>query len=58
MALCGVGGCLLYFTVMMLLPLAFLVIGSFMRRYGFWPQVAVYIGPLAEHVGRPVFSSR
>ena len=30
------GGCLLYVTVMMLLPLIFLVIGSFMRRYGFF----------------------
>jgi iron(III) transport system permease protein len=29
-------GCLAYVTVMMLLPLAFLVIGSFMRRYGFF----------------------
>ena len=30
------GSCLLYFVVMMLLPMAFLVIGSFMRRYGFF----------------------
>jgi len=30
------GSCLVYFFVMMLLPLAFLVIGSFMRRYGFF----------------------
>jgi len=29
-------GCLLYVVVMMILPLAFLVIGSFMRRYGFF----------------------
>ncbi|HWO40849.1 MAG TPA: ABC transporter permease subunit, partial [Candidatus Eisenbacteria bacterium] len=29
-------GCLLYVTVMMLLPLSFLVLGSFMRRYGFF----------------------
>src|SRR5688572_26006869 len=28
--------CLLYVIVMMLLPLAFLVLGSFMRRYGFF----------------------
>jgi iron(III) transport system permease protein len=28
--------CLLYVAVMMLLPLTFLVIGSFMRRYGFF----------------------
>ncbi|HLN87599.1 MAG TPA: iron ABC transporter permease [Candidatus Limnocylindrales bacterium] len=28
--------CLLYVLVMMMLPLAFLVIGSFMRRYGFF----------------------
>ena len=32
----ALGGCLVYFTVMMLLPLAFLVVGSFMRRYGFF----------------------
>lgn len=29
-------GCLLYVAVTMLLPLTFLVIGSFMRRYGFF----------------------
>jgi len=29
-------GCLLYVVVMMILPLTFLVIGSFMRRYGFF----------------------
>jgi iron(III) transport system permease protein len=29
-------GCLLYVAVMMLLPLTFLIIGSFMRRYGFF----------------------
>ncbi|HVO91880.1 MAG TPA: ABC transporter permease subunit [Terriglobales bacterium] len=29
-------GCLLYVAVMMLLPLTFLVIGAFMRRYGFF----------------------
>ncbi len=29
-------GCLLYVVVMMILPLAFLVLGSFMRRYGFF----------------------
>ena len=32
----ALGGCILYFAVMMLLPLVFLVIGSFMRRYGFF----------------------
>ncbi len=32
----ALGGCLLYFAVMMALPLAFLVVGSFMRRYGFF----------------------
>ena len=32
----ALGGCLLYITVMMILPLLFLVIGSFMRRYGFF----------------------
>jgi iron(III) transport system permease protein len=30
------GGCLLYIAVMMVLPLVFLVVGSFMRRYGFF----------------------
>ena len=30
------GGCLLYLAIMTLLPLTFLVIGSFMRRYGFF----------------------
>ncbi|MGH7767903.1 MAG: ABC transporter permease [Candidatus Binatia bacterium] len=30
------GGCAAYIVVMMLLPLVFLVIGSFMRRYGFF----------------------
>ena len=30
------GGCAAYIVVMMLLPLLFLVIGSFMRRYGFF----------------------
>jgi len=29
-------GCLFYVAVMMLMPLSFLVIGSFMRRYGFF----------------------
>jgi iron(III) transport system permease protein len=29
-------GCLVYMTVMTLLPLSFLVVGSFMRRYGFF----------------------
>jgi iron(III) transport system permease protein len=32
----ALGGCLLYIVVMMLLPLIFLVLGSFMRRYGFF----------------------
>ncbi len=32
----ALGGCILYFAVMMVLPLAFLFIGSFMRRYGFF----------------------
>jgi iron(III) transport system permease protein len=30
------GCCLLYIAVMMVLPLVFLVVGSFMRRYGFF----------------------
>ncbi|HEY3303296.1 MAG TPA: iron ABC transporter permease [Candidatus Binatia bacterium] len=32
----ALGGCAAYIAVMMLLPLLFLVIGSFMRRYGFF----------------------
>jgi iron(III) transport system permease protein len=32
----ALGGIVLWFCVMMLLPLIFLVIGSFMRRYGFF----------------------
>jgi iron(III) transport system permease protein len=32
----ALAGCLLYVAVMMLLPLTFLIIGSFMRRYGFF----------------------
>jgi iron(III) transport system permease protein len=32
----ALGACLLYIVVMTALPLAFLVIGSFMRRYGFF----------------------
>ena len=32
----ALGGCLLYILVMMVLPLVFLVVGSFMRRYGFF----------------------
>jgi iron(III) transport system permease protein len=32
----ALGGFLLWFTVMMVLPLTFLIIGSFMRRYGFF----------------------
>src|SRR5919108_3407029 len=32
----ALGGCMLYVVIMMLLPLTFLVIGSFMRRYGFF----------------------
>ena len=32
----ALGGCLLYIAVMMVLPLVFLVVGSFMRRYGFF----------------------
>jgi iron(III) transport system permease protein len=32
----ALGGCLFYIAVMTVLPLIFLVIGSFMRRYGFF----------------------
>ncbi|HET9915935.1 MAG TPA: iron ABC transporter permease [Candidatus Binatia bacterium] len=35
-------GCLLYVAVAMLLPLTFLVIGSFMRRYGFFQIAAPF----------------
>jgi iron(III) transport system permease protein len=35
-------GCLVYGAVMMLLPLTFLVIGSFMRRYGFFNIAAPF----------------
>jgi iron(III) transport system permease protein len=35
-------GCLFYIAVTMLLPLAFLVIGSFMRRYGFFNIAAPF----------------
>jgi iron(III) transport system permease protein len=38
----ALAGCLLYVAVMMLLPLAFLVIGSFMRRYGFFNIAAPF----------------
>jgi iron(III) transport system permease protein len=36
------GGCLFYTAVMILLPLSFLVIGSFMRRYGFFSIASPY----------------
>jgi iron(III) transport system permease protein len=32
----ALGGCLTYIAVMTLLPLIFLIVGSFMRRYGFF----------------------
>jgi iron(III) transport system permease protein len=32
----ALGGCLFYIAVMMILPMVFLIIGSFMRRYGFF----------------------
>jgi iron(III) transport system permease protein len=32
----ALAGCLFYITAMTLLPLAFLILGSFMRRYGFF----------------------
>lgn len=38
----ALGGCLLYVAVMMFLPLVFLVIGSFMRRYGFFNIASPY----------------
>jgi iron(III) transport system permease protein len=38
----ALGGCLLYVAVTMLLPLTFLVIGSFMRRYGFFHIAAPF----------------
>ena len=48
--------CLLYVIVMMLLPLAFLVIGSFMRRYGFFNIAAPFtVNSLVQHA-RPIRS--
>ena len=38
----ALGGCLCYVAVMMFLPLVFLVIGSFMRRYGFFQLAAPF----------------
>ena len=38
----ALGGCALYIAVMMILPLLFLVIGSFMRRYGFFNLAAPF----------------
>jgi iron(III) transport system permease protein len=38
----ALAGCLLYVAVMMLLPLTFLIIGSFMRRYGFFNIAAPF----------------
>lgn len=38
----ALGVCLLYVAVMMILPLLFLVIGSFMRRYGFFNIASPY----------------
>ncbi len=38
----ALGGCLLYIAVMMVLPMLFLVIGSFMRRYGFFNIVSPF----------------
>src|SRR5262245_9366773 len=32
----ALGACIFYFVVMMVLPLTFLIVGSFMRRYGFF----------------------
>jgi len=38
----ALGGCLLYIAVMMVLPLVFLIVGSFMRRYGFFHIVSPF----------------
>jgi len=38
----ALAGCLLYVAVMMVLPLIFLVVGSFMRRYGFFHIAAPF----------------
>jgi iron(III) transport system permease protein len=49
-------GCLLYVTVMMLLPLTFLVIGSFMRRYGFFYIAAPFtINHWGAMLSDPIF---
>jgi iron(III) transport system permease protein len=38
----ALAGCLVYIAVMMVLPLIFLVVGSFMRRYGFFQIAAPF----------------
>jgi iron(III) transport system permease protein len=38
----ALAGCLVYVVVMMILPVTFLVIGSFMRRYGFFNIAAPF----------------
>ena len=49
-------GCLLYVVVMMLLPLTFLVIGSFMRRYGFFNIAAPFTCQSLAQPARPIRS--
>jgi iron(III) transport system permease protein len=52
----ALAGCLLYVTVMMIMPLAFLVIGSFMRRYGFFHIAAPFtLAHWSALVNDPIF---
>ena len=52
-------GCLLYVAVTMLLPLTFLVIGSFMRRYGFFDIAAPFtLNHWYNMLSDPIFLDR
>jgi iron(III) transport system permease protein len=54
----ALGGFLLWFVVMMVLPLTFLVIGSFMRRYGFFNISAPFtFAHWSNLFGDPLFMS-
>jgi iron(III) transport system permease protein len=52
----ALAGCVSYIAVMMLLPLLFLVIGSFMRRYGFFGIESPFTLAHWRHLfGDPIF---
>ncbi len=52
----ALGGFILWFTVMMVLPLIFLVVGSFMRRYGFFSISAPFtLSHWQNLLGDPLF---